>query len=254
MNSDEIYLENFANPAHSWNALNDPVMGGESSSTVSIKGGLGIFEGEVVDVSFLQAPGFITMRGEGDYTDVSSCDTFRLTARASEPYEGYRISFGRRTAPGTRFARGFKANFFSPVGPDMVDIDIPFKDFTISWDGKTGDPIETCQENNTNCPDVDTLKNMKTISIWGEGVDGKIKLEIDSIKAVGCTGKVSNPAPAPFTTIGGDSQGSATLSPLFLFGVASAAFFGAIMKGLFTSISHNYSSVNKSNNINPAAV
>eukprot|EP00560_Eucampia_antarctica_P007667 CAMPEP_0197823524 /NCGR_PEP_ID=MMETSP1437-20131217/868_1 /TAXON_ID=49252 ORGANISM="Eucampia antarctica, Strain CCMP1452" /NCGR_SAMPLE_ID=MMETSP1437 /ASSEMBLY_ACC=CAM_ASM_001096 /LENGTH=254 /DNA_ID=CAMNT_0043422745 /DNA_START=103 /DNA_END=867 /DNA_ORIENTATION=- len=254
MKSNEIILEDFANPAHSWNALNDPVMGGQSSSTVSIKGGLGIFEGEVVDVSFLQAPGFITMRGEGDYADVSSCDTFRLTARASEPYEGYRISFGIKTVPGNRFARGFKANFLSPVGTDMVDIDIPFRDFTVRWDDKTGDPVKTCQEDEAYCPDIDTLKNMKSISIWGEGVDGKIKLEIDSIKAVGCTGKVSNPAPAPFTTIGGDSQGSATLSPLFLFGVASAAFFGAIMKGLFTSISHNYSSVNKSNNINPAAV
>jgi hypothetical protein len=31
-----------------------------------------------------------------------------------------------------------------------------------------------------------TLKNMQLLTIWGEGVAGKVSLEIQSIRAVGC--------------------------------------------------------------------
>merc|ERR1712129_318040 len=36
------------------------------------------------------------------------------------------------------------------------------------------------------CPDTDTLRNMKTMSIWGEGVGGVVDLEVQSISAIGC--------------------------------------------------------------------
>ena len=182
LSEDEILLESFANPSHTWTAMNDPVMGGKSFSSVSIANDVGIFDGEVVNVPFLQAPGFITMRGNGNYPDVSSCESLQLEARASEPYSGYRVSFGNRHVPGNRFARGYKADFDAPVleGPDMGTIIIPFDDFTVRWDDATGDAITTCEENEDFCPDVDTLKNMKTISLWGEGVAGKVHL------AIGC--------------------------------------------------------------------
>lgn len=187
----DVILESFANPTHTWSAMNDPVMGGKSFSTVSIENNLGLFDGEVVDVPFLHAPGFITMRGNGDYPDVSSCQNLELIARASEPYSGYRVSFGERSVPGNRFARGYKADFDAPVLGDseMATIVIPFHDFTVRWDDATGDAVVTCEENEDFCPDSETLKNMKTISLWGEGVAGKVHLEIDSIKATGCSGK-----------------------------------------------------------------
>ena len=186
---DTIILESFASPTHAWAAMNDPVMGGKSYSTVSVANGLSIFDGEVVDVPFLHAPGFITMRGNGDYSDVSSCDALQLTARASEPYAGYRVSFGERHVPGNRFARGYKADFEAPVGSDLdfATITIPFHDFTVRWDDATGDAVISCEDNKDFCPDTETLKNVKTISLWGEGVAGRVHLEIESIQATGCS-------------------------------------------------------------------
>jgi len=246
--SNEIILEDFANPLHEWTSLNDPVMGGQSYSTISIKDDVGVFDGEVVDVSFLKAPGFITMRGEGNYADVSSCDHLRMTARASEAYDGYRISFGRKIEPGSPFPRGFKADFKSPLGTEMVNIDIPFTDFTVNWDGKTGDAITTCEEDASFCPDTETLQNMHTISVWGEGVDGKVKLEVASIKGIGCTADGTSPAAegtSPAATTTNTHSSTTTLSPSFFIGVAVAAFFGAVVSGLFAAVKHNYKSLNE---------
>jgi hypothetical protein len=190
--SSNIMIEDFSSPAHSWKAKNDPVMGGKSSGTVSVYGGVGIFDGEVVDVPFLQAPGFITMETNGgSYPDVSSCTSLKLTLRATEEYSGYRISFGIVHVPGGRFAFGYKANFNPPViksdGAEYGDVIIPFTDFSDKWDDATGDQIVTCEENAKYCPTAKSLKNLKTISIWGEGVVGKVHLEIQSISADGCS-------------------------------------------------------------------
>jgi hypothetical protein len=230
--SNEITLENFANPAHSWNAMNDPVMGGKSYSSVTIENSVGVFDGEVKDVPFLKAPGFITMRGEGDYPDVSSCDTLRLTARASEAYSGYRVSFGKKHVPGNYYARGFKADFNPPVGNDMGNIDILFKDFTVRWDDKTGDAIKTCEEDASFCPDIKTLKNMETISLWGEGVVGKVHLEVESIKAIGCTNNAVSRVAGLTDAIDSEGVGGFEVTaPLLFVGVAVVAFVSGLFLG-----------------------
>lgn len=69
----------------------------------------------------------------------------------------------------------------------MVTIDVPFDDFTVRWDDATGDPIVTCEQDEKYCPDLETLQDMKAIQIWGEGVAGKVHLEIESIAASGCS-------------------------------------------------------------------
>lgn len=182
-----ILIESFKDPKFSWHSKNDPVMGGESQATVSIRDGLGIFDGEVVDVPFLRAPGFITMESiGGDYPDVSSCDALQLTLRSSVSYGGYRVSFGNARVPGNRYARGYKANFDVMPGSAMTTIEIPFRDFTARWDDATGDQIVTCEENEDFCPDVKTLRDMNRFAFWGEGVSGKVHLEIESIAASGC--------------------------------------------------------------------
>lgn len=185
--NESILLESFFDPQGEWAVMNDPVMGGESYSSVSIENGIGIFDGEVVNVPFLDAPGFITMRGDGDYKDVSSCESLVLRARTSEEYNGYRISFGNRHVPGNRHAYGYKANFNLTVGSEMQDMVIPFDLFTVRWSDLNGDPIVSCAENEDFCPDKKTLQNMKTISLWGEGIAGKVHLEIESISATGCS-------------------------------------------------------------------
>ena len=186
----EILLESFEDPSHSWIQMNDPVMGGKSTGTFTIDGGVGIFDGEVVDVPFLQAPGFIkcASKGRAPYPDVSSCQALKIILKNSVDYEGYRVSFGNAHPPhGHTFAFGYKADLKVAMSDNFQEIEIPFKDFSDLWDDATGDQIKTCKEYPMFCPDQKTLENMKTISIWAEGVAGKAHLEIKSISATECT-------------------------------------------------------------------
>ena len=73
-----------------------------------------------------------------------------------------------------------------PSVGSIGSVKVPFRNFTDFWDDATGDPIHTCDENEKYCPDEKTLTNMKTMSIWAEGVEGDIRLEITAISGFGC--------------------------------------------------------------------
>lgn len=186
----EISIEVFSNPTHEWHAKNDPVMGGESTSTVEINtvSGVGIFDGEVVNVPYLDAPGFITMETKaGAFPDVSSCSALQMVMSSTTPeYKGYRVSFGNVHVSGGRHAFGYKADFEAPNEEGTVTI--PFNQFSANWDDATGDQIVTCAENPEYCPDDDTLKSMQTFALWGEGVAGNLHIELKSLSAVDCSG------------------------------------------------------------------
>ena len=82
--------------------LNDPVMGGESTGSWSVNTdeGYGIFDGEVVNVPSLKAPGFITAYGKGKFKDVSADinGDLILKVRSSTPeYAGFRASIASGT-------------------------------------------------------------------------------------------------------------------------------------------------------------
>merc|ERR1712100_498176 len=68
-------------------ALNDPVMGGKSSGTWAVSDGVGVLDGEVVDVPSLSAPGFIKAAADGSFADASSAfgGNLVLTVRSSIP-------------------------------------------------------------------------------------------------------------------------------------------------------------------------
>jgi hypothetical protein len=53
--TDEIVIESFSDPSFNWITTNDPVMGGESYSSVEMMStdGTAVFTGEVKDVPFL---------------------------------------------------------------------------------------------------------------------------------------------------------------------------------------------------------
>lgn len=185
-----VTFDGAAATSHAWKEMNDPVMGGKSTGTFSITGGVGVFDGEVVDVPFLKAPGFIkadTSDGtQLHFPDVSSCAGIEITAKASSSYAGYRFSFGNAHAPhGKVYAYGYKSHF-TPVVGDFGSVTLPFDSFTDYWDDATGNPIKTCQDDKVYCPDEKTLKSMGTVSVWAEGVKGKVHLEIKQIQAVGC--------------------------------------------------------------------
>mmetsp|Transcript_8774 Transcript_8774/g.24082 ORF Transcript_8774/g.24082 Transcript_8774/m.24082 type:complete len:220 (-) Transcript_8774:129-788(-) len=190
VSDDTIVIESFEDPMHTWQEMNDPVMGGKSTGTFSIEGGVGKFEGEVVEVPFLHAPGFIQARTTNSkkYPDVSSCKALEIVAKTNTDYAGYRISFGNAHAPGGKyFAYGYKSHLEIERTDEFQTVTIPFDEFTDFWDDATGDPIHTCHENKLYCPDELTLKNMERIAVWGEGVAGKVSLEIRSLSAVGCS-------------------------------------------------------------------
>ena len=156
-------------------------MGGKSDSgSFTIAGGYGILSGEVVDVPKLKAPGFITAGSKSrwfkrDFPDVRHCRSLAITSKSTTDYDGYYISFGIAHPNWKSFAFGYKAPF-KPSTTEFSTIKIPFNEFSSYWDDKTGKTLRTCASNRLYCPDKWTLKDMKTISLWGEGVKGKIDL------------------------------------------------------------------------------
>lgn len=140
----------------------------------------------------MQAPGFIQARTVDDlntFPDVSSCSAIELVIKSTtdEPYKGYRFSFGTSHAPGGKpFAFGYKTNIEDVPSKEFGKVVLPFDGFTDFWDDATGDAIRTCSEDKKYCPDELTLKELHRLTIWAEGVAGKVSLEIKSISATGC--------------------------------------------------------------------
>ena len=75
---------------HKWATNNDPVMGGQSYSTVTIQNGLLNFTGSCKIVPSLKAPGFITVinTDEVPFVDVSSCEGIKFTHKSVNAYKG----------------------------------------------------------------------------------------------------------------------------------------------------------------------
>ena len=189
---EEIVLVDFkgdgSSTSHTWRANNDPVMGGRSTSTVTVENNVLNFTGTCAIVPSLKAPGFITAvnSDKNAWVDVSSCEGLKIKHKSDNNYAGFRLSFGRAHPVGGKFfAYGYKAHFNPSVGA-FGDATLPFNSFTDFWDDATGEPIHTCADNKNYCPDAKTLVNVGTMSFWAEGVEGDIHLEIDSVRGYNC--------------------------------------------------------------------
>jgi len=185
----DIRIESFDDPQHHWFTMNDPVMGGSSTSSVTVQSDAGILDGEVVDVSSLDAPGFISMETRGgNFPDVSMCRALKIKLRSTNNYNGVHIHFGtHRIESNPWYIKGYKTHLKDlRTGGEYQDIILPFTDFSDNWDANTGDILVSCAENKTYCPDVDTLKDFIAFGFMGEGVDGKVHLEVKSIDATDC--------------------------------------------------------------------
>ena len=82
--------------------MKDPVMGGESTGTWTVNKDdeYGIFDGEVVNVPSLKAPGFIYTSADGKFKDVSADinGDLVLKVRSSTPeYDGFRATLAYGT-------------------------------------------------------------------------------------------------------------------------------------------------------------
>jgi len=176
--------------------LNDPVMGGKSSGTWALGASYGIFDGEVLDVPSLKAPGFIKAAADGKFADVSTAlgGDLVLQVRSTTPeYKGFRVTIVAGTVSPSYacsgggslpFSRGcFKAKFSVGAGDDWSTVRIPFTSFSDKWSPATGEQTTTCAQDADVCPTTATLSGLKRVEVWAEGSDGKVHLEIKSISA-----------------------------------------------------------------------
>ena len=118
-----------ATTSHTWQVMNDPVMGGQSHSTFAQEGGIGNFTGLCAIVPFLKAPGFCkigTTHGllsPPGFDDASAFidGSLYITAKSSTPaYKGFKVDFGAKnvTRPRPGMHHGppsFKADFQLPA-------------------------------------------------------------------------------------------------------------------------------------------
>jgi hypothetical protein len=181
--------------SRTWRQQNDPVMGGKSTGTFTVNDSVGTMEGTCAIVPSLNAPGFIKAStvDTKKFPDVSNCAGLALTVKSTSTpakYPGYRVSFGNdKSGCGKFFARGFKADLAAPEG-EFGAVKVPFNMFTKCWDDGTGDAIKSCSDNPEFCPSSDRLADLQTLSVWAEGHEADVKLEIQSIAAYDCSSLV----------------------------------------------------------------
>merc|ERR1712070_354413 len=182
--------------------LNDPVMGGKSTGSWSLGDGFGILDGEVVDVPSLSAPGFIKAAGDGTFPDISQFadGNLVLSVRSSTPeYAGYRVTlvsgavsadFACAGGGSLPLSRGcYKEKFTVPAGSDFVGVKIPFNTFSDKWSSATGEHTVECADDSSACLTAAKLAKVRRVEFWGEGANGKLHLEVQSVSAESASGE-----------------------------------------------------------------
>ena len=221
-----ITFDGAATTTHTFSELNDPVMGGKSVGTFKVSANrTGVFTGTVNIVPALKAPGFIEAWADDSkthpYNDASSAVTGNLVleVRSNTPdYQGFHVSFAAGAlVPNLSCASGgsfplsggcFKAPFTVPkTAPGaFTTVKIPFSTFTDKWSPSTGKPTKQ------DPPTAKALSKIQAIGFWGEGTQGQLHLEIESVSAeydaplAKEQGAVSTAPPKEFNTCQGPLQ------------------------------------------------
>ena len=187
-----------------WFVTNDPVMGGQSHSTLRVAGGVGTFAGTCAIVPFLGAAGFCRMGSTTatlpDASAFASDGALHLSLRSSSPsYQGFKLGFSSLhmpSPPGMRHGTpAFKAGFALPAAAadGWVDVRVPFSSFSYDTSEYTG-RCDTTDPNGLHhhccsaahpevCPGANHLASMRSLQLWAEGVEGDFSLEVQSISA-----------------------------------------------------------------------
>lgn len=197
-----VTFDGAAETSFNFKILNDPVMGGQSSGTWALGSGFGILDGEVVDVPSLSAPGFIKAAADGTFPDISEFadGNLVLSVRSTTPeYAGYRVTlvsgavsadFACAGGGSLPFSRGcYKEKFSVPAGSDFVDVKVPFATFSDKWSSATGEHTAECADDASTCLTAEKLKKIRRVELWGEGANGKIHLEVQSVSAESASGQ-----------------------------------------------------------------
>ena len=206
-----------------WRDLNDPVMGGASTSAFKVSADkTGVFSGTCAIVGFLKAPGFAKIVGSAKFSDIKSYDNIALRVKSSTPdYQGFKVAFAAPGIPKTSIFGGasYKAGF-NLTGADWQVVEIPLTQFSYDWSGYTGrcdtmDPGSLgskgvqhycCSQSGLEpskpevCVDSKYLSIINSLEVWAEGVKGDFNIEIDWI---GATKKSMKATPGSLLTFDG---------------------------------------------------
>lgn len=201
-------FDNAAGTTWSWDAVNDPVMGGESTSKFSLNQTARtiVWNGIVRIVPSLKAPGFCNLETTNAVTtranDASPFTHILIRARTSTPeYAGFKFSFAADTL--NRQFKSFKG-VFNLTTTAWTTVAIPFNQFSNDWSPYTGDCFtkdptglqhKCCTPQTPEvCPTKKNLHDISELGIWTEGAAGTFNLEVLWIGAGNVTGANSESA------------------------------------------------------------
>ena len=164
-----------------WRATNDPVMGGQSVSTITIdkESGIATWAGEVKIVPKLHAPGFCTATTGGydqqpdKFPDISEAEGLLVTVRNSRAGGLVHFKVGMKAKSTNRREGGFEANFTTTADNAFHTHFVPFSSFSSSYRGQP----------EGGAPTKAQLKAITGLSFNEDGVAGKFQLDIKSIAA-----------------------------------------------------------------------
>eukprot|EP00937_MAST-01D_sp_MAST-1D-sp2_P003833 g3833.t1 len=164
---------------HAFEAVNDPVMGGQSTSTFTVKNGAGVFDGEVKIVPFLHAAGFCNAETKGvqKFVDVSGFDAIAFTMRNTGNLTGIQASITTQGS-GTVLKKGnYMGNFEIKNDGKLNQGHVKWSDFSCEWRGQK-----------IKCPPIsEQLGKVQQIGLsFGQApnVPGQFHVEIQSISAI----------------------------------------------------------------------
>jgi len=162
--------------------VNDPVMGGQSTSAFSKSDGVGVFEGEVAVVPFLGSPGFCNLEAPGfnapaiEFPDISGTDGITIVGKQtlSGGLTNWDVSLRTKALKQLMAApdASWQADFENFADSDLHFV--PYSAFKCSFRGR---PLD-------NCGDLsEQLAGLTSVSVGSSGVAGSFRLELISIAA-----------------------------------------------------------------------
>ena len=152
-----------------WVDLNDPVMGGRSTSTFTVEDGKGVFDGVCRIVPQLKAPGFCNAEARPSFGQkVPDASAFvegglEIELVSTGNLTQFKAAFGNKAE---HDFGSYKADFVVTAGANTVRI--PFTSFSNKWSPSTGEPTVKCTpEDKQVCPTAHSLATIGAIGVWG---------------------------------------------------------------------------------------
>jgi len=168
---------------HKWKTESDPIMGGQSDSKFEVKNGYGEYSGTCRIVPSLKAPGFTIALTEtpllGHFPDASAAEGIILAVRNVEAnITQFKFAFcdSRINVWRCQF-QSFKADFKVAPSDTFTEVFLPWSAFSDKWSASTG------QHTAKNPPQAASLRSITQLQLWTEGVAGKFRLQLKSVRA-----------------------------------------------------------------------